>query len=302
MIAPYDHDALWLKAKVFLNRATDQAPSRSFDEQAFWASAALELLGKAALARVSPLLIAEPTEDGLNLLIASGLVKGTAKFTSVSASTIFKRCAKAFKPFDAIEAQKFADARNEYVHGSGLSSMTIPASAWWPRFWALAMILITAQDKDLEELVGQSRANDVHAHLEQNKRNVEHRVESLMARAGQRLEQYRAGTLPAKIQAEWETNADLTAGFPYLSAQTCPVCNGQGTSEGDDGSESELQSGGDDEESWYWATVTVPVIYFACPSCRLVLDGYELIEKAGLPTEFQVEEEASPEESDYGND
>ena len=54
-----------------------------------WASAALELLGKAALARVSPLLIAAPNEEGLNILIATGLIEGNAKFVSVSASTIF---------------------------------------------------------------------------------------------------------------------------------------------------------------------------------------------------------------------
>jgi len=85
MIEPYDHEALWAKAKVFLNRAMDPGPERAFDEQALWASAALELLGKAALARVSPLLIAEPTEDGANLLIATGLIEGTARLAAVSA-------------------------------------------------------------------------------------------------------------------------------------------------------------------------------------------------------------------------
>jgi hypothetical protein len=54
VIAPYDHEALWSKAKVFLNRAMDPDSGRAFDEQALWAAAALELLGKAALARVSP--------------------------------------------------------------------------------------------------------------------------------------------------------------------------------------------------------------------------------------------------------
>jgi len=67
----------------------DPDPGRAFDEQALWASAALELLGKAALARVSPLLIAAPNEEGLNILIATGLIEGNAKFVSVSASTIF---------------------------------------------------------------------------------------------------------------------------------------------------------------------------------------------------------------------
>ena len=129
MIAPYDHEALWSKAKVFLNRAMDPDPGRSFDEQALWASAALELLGKAALARVSPLLIAEPTEEGVNILIATGLIEGTAKFTSVSASTIFKRCQRAFRPFSAADALKFADARNEYLHGPTIGFMTFPPEA-----------------------------------------------------------------------------------------------------------------------------------------------------------------------------
>src|ERR1022692_512412 len=101
MIEPYDYEALWAKAKVFLNRAMDPGPGRAFDEQTLWASAALELLGKAALARVSPRLIAEPNEEGANILIAAGLIEGNAKFTSVSASTIFKRCQLAFRPFSA---------------------------------------------------------------------------------------------------------------------------------------------------------------------------------------------------------
>ena len=183
MIAPYDHEALWSKAKVFLNRAMDPGPGRSFDEQALWASAALELLGKAALARVSPLLIAEPTEEGANILIATGLIEGTAQFTSVSASTVFKRCQRAFRPFSASDAQKFAAARNEYLHGSGIGFMTLAPQAWWPRYWALAVILITAQDREIEDLVGPDRARVVEAHLAQNAKNVEHRTEALISRA-----------------------------------------------------------------------------------------------------------------------
>ena len=121
MTPPYDHEALWAKAKVFLNRAMDPDPGRAFDEQALWASAALELLGKAALARVSPLLIAEPTEDGANILIAAGLVEGTARFTSVSASTSSSDASGRSAP-SAPSAQKFANARNEYLHGSSSDS------------------------------------------------------------------------------------------------------------------------------------------------------------------------------------
>jgi hypothetical protein len=80
----------------------DSEAGRSFDEQALWASAALELLGKAALSRMSPLLIAEPTEDGANILIATGLIEGTARLI------LFARCVTAnvreFGPHWGLEA------------------------------------------------------------------------------------------------------------------------------------------------------------------------------------------------------
>ena len=254
MITPYDHEALWSKAKVFLNRAMDPDSGRSFDEQALWASAALELLGKAALARVSPLLIAEPTEDGTNVLIATGLIEGTAQFASVRASTIFKRCQKAFRPFSASEAQKFANARNEYLHGADIGFMTLPPQAWWPRYWALAAILVTAQDRDIEGLVGPARISEVEGHLAQNTKNIEDRVEALIARAKQRLAQYLAGTLPAKIQMEWRSNLDLTIGLSYSTAETCPACAESGVLEGDDGSdmsyEYEMGDDGDTIDAW----------------------------------------------------
>ena len=49
--------------------------------------------------------------------------------------------------------------------------------------------------------------------------------------------------------------------------------------------------------------VTVPSDYFSCSNCHLVLDGYELIEQAGLPVDFEAIDE-NPEwpEPDYGND
>jgi hypothetical protein len=306
VITPYDHEALWMKAKVFINRAMDPDPTWSFDEQALWASAALELLGKAALARVSPLLIAEPTEEGVNVLIATGLVEGTASFTTVSASTVFKRCQRAFRPFSFNDAQKLAAARNEYLHGSGIGFMALPSKAWWPRYWALAAILITAQDRDIEAFVGGDRVEIVEAHLKQNTRNLEDRVESLIARAKQRLAQYQAGTLPAKIQKEWQSHPDLTIGLRYSTGETCPACGGEGILEGEDDSGKEWESdfyGTDYDDGYAWVKITVPVEYFSCSTCHLTLDSYELIEKAGLPETFEViDDNPELQEPDYGND
>lgn len=300
MTVPYDDAALWSKARVFLNRAMDNSAERSPDEEALWAAAALELLGKAALARVSPLLIASPSEEGVNLLIASGLVEGDAKFISVAASTIFKRCQRAFRPFNASDAQKFADARNEYLHGAGMG-FVVPSEAWWPRYWSLASILVTAQDRTISELVGDDRVAIVDRHLEQNSKNVEHRTEALLARARQRLTQWEAGTLPAKVQAQWLANLDLTAGMSYRVAEKCPACGAEGVLEGDEFVEAEYEYEYDHDYVSATATLTIPSSYFSCSRCQLVLD-YDLLDQAELPETFHVIDEDPPMEQEYGND
>lgn len=311
MSRPFDHEALWTKAKLFLNRAMDDDP-RSFDEQALWAALALELLAKAALARVSPLLIAEPNEEGTNLLIATGLVKGDARFTSVRAKTLMARCHKAFKPFDQSEAMKIINGRNEYLHSSGAGFMAIPPQAWWPRYWAQAAILVTALDRDLDELVGSHREPVVVKYLEQNAKNIEQRVEALLERAKQRRRQWLDGTLPAKVAAEWKTGQYLSATLDHSVAADCPACGSTGLLEGDELVNEEINypsalSLTEDGDQWGDGSVTLSIAadHFSCPGCQLVLNGYELLKQVGLNIVFDVQgdiDEYIRAESEYGND
>ena len=197
----------------------------------------------------------------------------------------FKRCQRAFRPFSAVDALKFADARNEYLHGAAIGFMTFEPEVWWPQYWALASILVTAQDRDIEELVGHDRTAVVEGHLEQNAKNIEHRTEALIARAQQRLAQYRAGVLAAKIPKEWQSDADLSARLRFTVRETCPACGAAGTLEGQDSSDTTLDYEYDDEEEGpvdVRAIITVPVEYFSCSNCHLVLDRYELITHLGL--------------------
>src|SRR5262245_33395535 len=62
--------ALYDKARLFMHLAHEQPiESQLF---AFWASLSLELLCRAALAKVHPVLLADPREDG-NILYAFGI-------------------------------------------------------------------------------------------------------------------------------------------------------------------------------------------------------------------------------------
>lgn len=300
---PYDHDALWIKARLFVNRALDPGDA-SFDERALWAALALELLAKAALARISPLLIAVPTEEGVNLLIAAGVIDGSARFTSVPAKTLFARCHKAFKPFNEKQAQAIVHARNEYIHGARPGFTDIPAEAWWPRYWAQAVILVNAMDRQIDDLVGTTRVATVESHLEQNAKNIEHRLEMLVARAQQRLSLAQSGNLPARLAAEWARQADLTAGLGQSSAATCPACQSQGLLEGEQvlNAEPHVEKISEDDFD-VWMDLQIGADYFSCEECRLVLDGYELLKQAGLATEFaDTGDYADYMADEYGND
>ena len=307
MNVPYDHEALWLKAKLFVNRAMDGVGQESsFSERALWATVALELLAKAALARSSPLLIAVPTEDGKNLLIASGLMQGEARFHSVTAKTLYERCSHAFKPFSLQEAMKMTHARNEYLHGSTPHFTSIPETAWWPRYWALANVLVVANEMDLEALVGYQRLDEVEAHLRQNKKNIEDRTAMLIEAAKRRLSQFQQGTLPAKEAAKWSPGAPRDAGLTYSEPETCPACQSTGSLEGDDVEDVDVSYERSADDYFTVVTVTVYAVYFSCTSCGLILDSPDLIEQAGLRQRFDAEGSdyllAQHEADDYGND
>lgn len=310
MSEPYDYEALWMKAKLFLNRAMDDGPTRTPEEQMLWAALALELLAKAALAKVSPLLVAEPTESGNNLLIAVGLAPKTrnAKFTTVAAKTLFIRCERAFRPFSAEEAQRIVHARNEYLHGTDIGFMSIPVDNWWSRYWALATTLVTALDRELYDLLG-SRDSIAEDYLAQNSRNIESQVEALVQRARQRHGQKSGGHLSVRVGAEMDLHSDPKAHLAYGVPTVCPACGSStGWLEGDNVVEAEVVR--PDESNGLGEAVrhlTIAADYFSCSACRLVLRDYEFIEHAGLDSGFDLEDPSFDpydiyDEPDYGND
>jgi len=298
--APWDSDELWAKAKLFINYALEDEPKRTFEERALWASLSLELLGKAALSRVSPLLIATPTEDGKNLLAAAGLTEDEARFKTVTASTIFTRCGIAFKPFNADTAIRIAEERNGYVHSGSADFTRLPEDAWWGRFWAQAEVLVNACDRDRDGFVGSAFVATVENALALNKRYLDERLHMLITRTLQRLARHTNGEMNGRELRDWERESDLTIQLAYSTSEACPACGeNDGTLEGDDVNASEEQ-----REGWEtWITLEVAAEYFSCANCHCVLNSPELLLAAGLPETFEAEGDAADfYEPDYGND
>jgi len=302
---PWDSDALWLKARLFIHRATD--PDREFEEQAFWAASALELLGKAALVRISPTLIANPDDDGRSIVLASGAVDYAGTFGGVQAKAIWARCARIFRTFNEAEAKKIAAGRNEYIHSTGIGFDAIPQAQWWPRYWAQAFILIEHLDQNIYDFVGPTRATAVEGYLQANKKYLEMRLATLIERATSLLNRHRAGSLSARLEAEWALFSPTY--YKYTEPRECPACGSDGVTGGDEVVETRTQYGAvyDREDPFFdprIVTVDVAPEHFVCPNCHLVLDEIELLEQAGLDDLIQAEgdPEAYYDEPEYENE
>ncbi|QCU78672.1 hypothetical protein E7744_11330 [Citricoccus sp. SGAir0253] len=294
-----------MKAKLFINRSMDNDP-RSFDERAMWATLALELLAKAALSNQSPVLIADPNDDA-SLLGASGLVSAESSFKSVRATTVYRRCKRAFRPFDEKKAEKFAVARNEYLHGGGVAFSAIPEDIWWADFWSLAAPLVDALDKEVEDIVGVQRAEMVRRHLQNNRTYLAERVESLLSRAKARYEDRRSGRISTARSKQWKSAHEISAGLRYSTDEICPACAEWGLLEAEEVENMRIEHWGDPMEGFgYRGVADAMADYFACEHCQLVLNDYELLEAAGIDPTFEVEGEEFVEhlmtESEYGNE
>jgi len=297
-VTPFDAQGLWLKAKVQFNRSFAALDNDAFEEAALWAATALELLAKAALAKVSPLLIADPVDDGRSLLIASGLSSDFVRFKSIPSKALFSRCARAFRPFNDQEAGLIAGQRNEELHSALAPFADVDPDQWWQRYWAQAVILVHAQDRTLAELVGTAREVAVEDHLARNAENIARRVEAMIERAARRWELAR--TSEDARQELIAILARATADGEFHSHVHCPVCGELGDIYGDYALSSEVDY--DYSEGTAVERFDVAAEQFECSGCALRLVGAAYLAAAGISDNFQLEREFEPEWEDYGND
>ena len=174
------------------------------------------------------------------------------------------------------------------------------------RFWAQVVVLTTAHGVDIEELVGFSRSTDVERHLAQNKLNIKHRVEALIAAARQQLALYKSGSMNAQQHAEWETRAVGTGSYRHSTWESCPACEYErGLLQGEQVNEVSEDWSSDSEDAPSMSGIVLSD-EFSCDRCHLVLPSPELLAEAGVQESFEAE--LDPEDyfefigPEYGND
>lgn len=249
----------------------------------FWSALTLEMLARAALAKVSPTLLAEG-KDWNNTYYALGHTPIESKFIprSVDISEVFKRLRAIVPDFtDEIHnfCSKHINLRNTELHSGSLPFDNLGTSTWLPNFYRSCQILLQSQGEELTFIFGSEEA-EIAADL----------IKSLEDKAARTV-----GSTIEAHRAEWDSKSPdekelLTRQAEALSSRhvghrvKCPSCSNrallQGSSFG-----APTQTLEDDviveRQSMLPST-------FECSACGLKISGYSKLNACGLGDAFMA--------------
>jgi hypothetical protein len=310
----FSSGALWAKSKSFIDKAFRSRDNGDELEFNLWSAMALEILGKAALARIHPVLIADPNDLG-SMLHACG-VKDPPDKRTVTAKTVFERLTHLSPSFDERmkkDCLRIANRGNAEMHSGESPMVGLDQSAWVPTFWRCASTIVEIQERTLVEWIGSAEADRVNALLADESQLL---AQSVKARIERRSLEYADRF---RLGSPERNNAMVSAAMReaplriYMEADDlddcdCPACGAKGWLLGFKWDEKVVDKGIDDDEEggtgpYETVNTTHNVDGFRCLECQLILDGREEVDAAQLPSEFEREETREPEyEPYYGND
>lgn len=284
-------EALYGKARVYVHQAHDEPIDSSLF--AFWMSLALELLCRAALAKIHPVLLADPMNEG-NIQYAFGIIpKINPK--SVHAKTVFARCSVFIPNFtDKMSAHCLivADRRNSELHTGAAAFESLDNSAWLPSTYEAIEILLGHLGNQLEDFLGEEHASTAKQMLKSRRKNLKKEVFDRIATA-KRAFKALSDEQKEKKRSEGEASLEKwTSAKPFRRACTCPACGSKAAMTGEALSRGPVRI--DEDEIKIRREVRVLPNTLGCPSCRLRLSGFQEMLEAGVGTIYTVVEEEDP--------
>jgi len=287
----WERDPLWAKARLYFERALS-CESPDDPEFGLWCSFGLELLGRAALASISPALLAEPDQDHKHLLYA--LNRGSdGNPKSLAAVRVFLLCRKLFSDFldeDLKVSLALINRRNEELHSGAAAFEEYLPKQWLVAFYHACRSLSNAMGESLVDLLGEDEAGVAEGMLASDWEGVKQRVQSAIA-AHRKVFQDRTEPEQQKLrEAAEERGQELTIHRHHRA--TCPACGCVATVQGTPFGKERVALG--DGE----IIVRQPVSPngFACDACGLKLKAYAELDAAGLGGQYTRRTTYSPEE------
>ena len=288
----WERDPLWAKARLFFERAFNE----SRDDPAFglWCSLGLELLGRAALASVSPTLLAEPDNEHKHLLHALGRGSKRVPRKSISTAQVFALCRQlfgaSFTEDDFKAAMALVNRRNEELHTGSAAFEQYQPREWLPGFYRVSRNLAEAIGESLENLFGNEEAGVAQETLAENENDTRQRVRSAIAAYARVFREKPEPERQAAAEHAEKQGKDLA--YQRHHRVTCPACECIATVQG--------KTFGNEHTTHEEDTIKVrqPVYptSFSCSACGLQLTGYTELNAAGLGGHYTRTTAYTPEE------
>src|SRR6266853_3462099 len=228
----WDRDPLWAKARLYLEHAFEA----SSDDPRFglWSSLGLEFLGRAALASISPTLLAEPDREHQFLLHA--LNRGSEKVPrrSIRAHQVFALCQTLFKEFtedDLKAALALVSRRNDELHSGNSAFDEYPSRQWVVPFYRVCRSLTSAMGESLETLLGQEAAEAATKMLDESQKEVKHQVQRAIADSRKKVAQM--SEPERKTAMEYAEKQAAILAYKRHHRVNCPACGSVATIQGE---------------------------------------------------------------------
>lgn len=301
-------DALQAKSKIYIGRALARKGNGDLDEYQLWASLALELLGKAALAREHPSLVVDPTH-WQSMFVAAG-IKITTDVKTITAKTLFQRLGHLVPKFDT-KIQDFcgeiAERRNAELHSADLPFKTMRLEAWEARYWHACDTILNHLSSSLEQWLGATDAQAPRLVLDEAGKALEAAVKLRVEAAKEMFEGLKKAeqerlTAEAELrEPEQQTNL-FNGSYDEIWIDVCPACECRAFMTGEQTGEA-ISSEHDEYAMWEIVDREFVGEEFRCPTCDLTLTGNDEIDAAGLDYIHKDQQERELDyEPDYGND
>jgi hypothetical protein len=249
---------------------------------AFWSSLALELIARAALANISPVLLAD-AENWNNLYYALGRTPTAPKFSpkSVAISEVLSRLQDILPEFGQ-ELKSFCvkhtGRRNAELHSGDTPFDGLKNSEWLPLFYQSCEVLLKSMGSDLNLVFGSDEA-DVAA--------------KLMKAAADKTAKEVAGQIKAhqtvwagkdtKDRSRLAAQAELWATRQSGHVVDCPACRSKALLEGEPiGAPTKTI-----KDDVITETQTYLPSKFECIACSMKILGLSHLSAAGLGDAFK---------------
>jgi hypothetical protein len=285
----WSEDALLRKARVYAERASDVETGTSLEQ--LWSLFAVELLARAAVARVHPVLLADP-QDGAQLLHAFGF--GNPKPPrSVPITTVFRRCQAIVPRFTESltrDAVALMNLRNEELHTGGTVLETLRSSTWQPKYYAICEVLLDFLGLGLDDFFPSQRASTARTILDGLAQDVESAVKERIADRSRWFRDLDDGERATHLRDQVSATSIRNAPASRERIVACPSCGSKAAVGGEAAGSSAPRVGDGEIER----DIRMLPTRFACAVCDLCLEGHAELYHAGLGDEFSVLDAEDP--------